>query len=183
MILSREKLKWTDYKDCGGAIFRGTVIGSVIGAIPAAGAAIAAFISYNTERVFSKKRELLGTGILEGIAAPEAANNAVTGTSLIPLLTLGIPGSGGAAALLGAFMCTAWRGTIFVSRQWGAHVRYYAGIYTDQCADVCGGTSDGEEFYSCDPCFRTGFNICSIRYLYGRGLLWAGDPGLMWRLQ
>ncbi len=104
MVLSREKLKWSDYKDCSGAIVRGTIIGSIIGAIPAAGAAIAAFISYNMERVFSKKRELLGTGILEGIAAPEAANNAVTGTSLIPLLTLGIPGSGGAAALLGAFM-------------------------------------------------------------------------------
>lgn len=104
VVLSREKLKWADYKSCGGAILRGTVIGSIIGAIPAAGAAIAAFISYNTERIFSKKREFLGTGILEGIAAPEAANNAVTGTSLIPLLTLGIPGSGGAAALLGAFM-------------------------------------------------------------------------------
>lgn len=102
--LSKEKLTMKDYKDCSGAILRGTAVGSIIGAIPAAGAAIAAFISYNIEKVCSKKRSLLGTGVLEGVAAPEAANNAVTGTSLIPLLTLGIPGSGGAATLLGAFM-------------------------------------------------------------------------------
>lgn len=102
--LSKEKLAPGDYRDCGGAILRGTAVGAVIGAIPAAGSAIAAFISYNLEKVCSKRRKLLGTGILEGVAAPEAANNAVTGTSLIPLLTLGIPGSGGAAALLGAFM-------------------------------------------------------------------------------
>ncbi len=102
--LSKEKLKMSDYKDCAGAIARGTVVGNIIGIIPAAGAAIAAFISYNIEKITSKKRHLLGTGILEGVAAPEAANNAVTGSSLIPLLTLGIPGSGGASALLGAFM-------------------------------------------------------------------------------
>lgn len=104
VTLSRERLKAKDYKDCSGSIFRGTIVGSIIGAIPAAGAAIAAFIAYNMEKVFSKKRDQLGSGILEGVAAPEAANNAVTGTSLIPLLTLGIPGSGGAATLLGAFM-------------------------------------------------------------------------------
>ena len=102
--LSKEKLTMREYRDCAGPIVRGTIIGSIIGAIPAAGAAIAAFIAYNVEKVFGKKRELLGTGVLQGVAAPEAANNAVTGTSLLPLLTLGIPGSGGAAALLGAFM-------------------------------------------------------------------------------
>ncbi len=102
VALNKERLTFQDYKDCAGPIFRGTVIGSIIGAIPAAGAAMASFISYNVEKVFSKER--LGTGILEGVAAPESANNAVTGTSLIPLLTLGIPGSGGAATLLGAFM-------------------------------------------------------------------------------
>lgn len=104
VTLSREKLTLREYRSCAGPIARGTVVGSIIGAIPAAGAAIAAFIAYNLEKVFSPRREKLGTGILEGVAAPESANNAVTGTSLIPLLTLGIPGSGGAAALLGAFM-------------------------------------------------------------------------------
>lgn len=102
--LSTERLKGRDYRNCAGSIARGTAVGSVIGAIPAAGAAIAAFIAYNLEKVFCKNRGKLGSGALEGVAAPEAANNAVTGTSLIPLLTLGIPGSGGAAALLGAFM-------------------------------------------------------------------------------
>lgn len=100
--LSKERLSLQDYKECAGPILRGTIIGSIIGAIPAAGADMAAFISYNVQKIFSKEK--LGTGILPGVAAPESANNAVTGTSLIPLLTLGIPGSGGAATLLGAFM-------------------------------------------------------------------------------
>lgn len=104
VTLSKEKPTRKEYRDCFGPIARGTIIGSIIGAIPAAGAAIAAFIAYNMEKVLGKNREKLGTGVLEGVAAPESANNAVTGTSLIPLLTLGIPGSGGAAALLGAFM-------------------------------------------------------------------------------
>ncbi len=102
VTLSKEGLTAKDYKSCAGPILRGTVIGSIIGAIPAAGTAMASFISYNVQKIFSKDK--LGTGVLEGVAAPEAANNAVTGTSLIPLLTLGIPGSGGAATLLGAFM-------------------------------------------------------------------------------
>ena len=102
--LSRDRLSFKEFRSCGGSIMRGTVVGSIIGAIPAAGAAIASFISYNLEKVFCRNREKLGSGIIEGVAAPEAANNAVTGTSLIPLLTLGIPGSGGAATLLGAFM-------------------------------------------------------------------------------
>ena len=102
--LSKERLTKLDYKDCAGPILRGTVVGSIIGAIPAAGSAIAAFISYNVQKLFSKNPEKLGTGVLEGVAAPESANSAVTATSLIPLLTLGIPGSGGAATLLGAFM-------------------------------------------------------------------------------
>ncbi|WP_298029438.1 tripartite tricarboxylate transporter permease [uncultured Dysosmobacter sp.] len=120
VVLSKEKLSLKDYKDCSGAICRGTIVGSIIGAIPAAGAAIAAFISYNIEKTFSKKRDLLGTGILEGVVAPEAANNAVTGTSLIPLLTLGIPGSGGASAMLGAFMMHGLAPGPFLFRDNGA---------------------------------------------------------------
>lgn len=120
VVLSREKLNRKDYKDCSGAICRGTLVGCVIGAIPAAGAAIAAFISYNIEKAVSHKRDRLGTGVLEGVAAPEAANNAVTGTSLIPLLTLGIPGSGGASALLGAFMMHGLAPGPFLFRNNGA---------------------------------------------------------------
>lgn len=84
-------------------ILRSTIIGSIIGAIPGAGAAIASFMAYNEAKRISKKGHLFGSGVLEGIAAPEAANNAVTGCSLIPLFTLGIPGSVIAALLIGAF--------------------------------------------------------------------------------
>lgn len=83
---------------------RGSVIGTVIGIIPGAGAAIASLISYNEERRASKHPEKFGTGVLEGVAAPEAANNATVGGSLIPLLSLGIPGSNSTAILIGALM-------------------------------------------------------------------------------
>ena len=84
-------------------IAKSTAIGSVIGAIPAAGAAIAAMIAYNEAKRSSKNGDKFGTGELEGVAAPEAANNAVTGTAFIPLFTLGIPGSAVASILVGAF--------------------------------------------------------------------------------
>jgi len=85
------------------AMLRGTVIGFVIGIVPGAGKAVASFIAYNEERRASKHPELFGTGVLEGVAAPEAANNAVVGGALVPLLSLGIPGSAAAAVLIGAF--------------------------------------------------------------------------------
>jgi len=75
----------------------------LIGAIPGAGAAIAAFMAYNEAKRTSRQGHLFGIGVLDVVAAPEAANNAVTGTSLISLFTLGIPGSVVAALLIGAF--------------------------------------------------------------------------------
>lgn len=90
-------------KRCMPIILKSTIIGSIIGAIPGAGAGIAAFMAYNEGKRSSKRGHLFGTGELEGVAAPEAANNAVTGCSLIPLFTLGIPGSVVAALLIGAF--------------------------------------------------------------------------------
>ena len=78
------------------------LLGSLIGVLPGAGATIASFICYNEVKRFSRKKEQFGTGCLEGVAAPEAGNNAVVGGSLVPLLTLGIPGSATAAVLLGA---------------------------------------------------------------------------------
>ena len=83
---------------------RSTVIGNVIGIIPAAGPDIAAFLSYNEAKKASKHPELYGDGSTEGIIASEAANNGVTGGSLIPLLTLSIPGSAPAAIFLGAMI-------------------------------------------------------------------------------
>ena len=85
------------------AMLRGTIIGFIIGIVPGAGKAVASFIAYNEERRASKYPERFGTGVLEGVASPEAANNAVVGGALVPLLSLGIPGSAAAAVLIGAF--------------------------------------------------------------------------------
>ncbi|MBI3707848.1 MAG: tripartite tricarboxylate transporter permease [Proteobacteria bacterium] len=82
----------------------GCVIGSIEGVTPGAGGTIAAFLSYNEARRWSKHPEEFGHGSIEGIAAPECANNVVTGTALVPLLGLGIPGSNSAAVLLGGFL-------------------------------------------------------------------------------
>lgn len=77
-------------------------LGTFVGCIPGAGADIAAFIAYGQAKNFSKHPEEFGTGSPEGIAAPEAANNGVTGGALIPMLTLGVPGDAVAAIMIGA---------------------------------------------------------------------------------
>jgi putative tricarboxylic transport membrane protein len=81
-----------------------SVLGSIIGVLPGAGATITSFICYNEVRRFSRNKDQFGKGALEGVAAPEAGNNAVVGGSMVPLLTLGIPGSATTAVLLGALM-------------------------------------------------------------------------------
>lgn len=85
-------------------LLRSSLIGTFIGAIPGAGGDVAAFISYNETRRASKKGEKFENGNLHGLVSPEAANNAVTGGAMVPLLTLGIPGDSVAAIILGAFM-------------------------------------------------------------------------------
>ncbi len=87
-----------------GAIGRGTAVGIVIGIIPGAGAAVGAFVGYGIEKQVNKRGHEFGTGVEDGLAAPEAAKNATTGTALIPMLTLGIPGSAAAAIMLAALM-------------------------------------------------------------------------------
>jgi putative tricarboxylic transport membrane protein len=82
----------------------GAVIGTVEGVTPGAGGTIAAFMAYSEAKRWSKHPEEFGHGSPEGIAAPEAANNVVTATALVPLLSLGIPGSNSAAVLLGGFL-------------------------------------------------------------------------------
>ncbi len=88
--------KWT--------MLRASVIGFIVGVLPGAGATIASFMSYATEKRLSRHPEEFGTGKLEGVVGPEGANNAATGGALVPLLTLGIPGSGSTAMMLGAMM-------------------------------------------------------------------------------
>jgi putative tricarboxylic transport membrane protein len=82
---------------------RGTAIGFPIGAMPAGGADIASFLSYGTEKRFSKHPEEFGHGAIEGVAGPEAANNAAAAGTLVPLLTLGLPTTATAAIMLAGF--------------------------------------------------------------------------------
>jgi putative tricarboxylic transport membrane protein len=85
-------------------ILRGSVVGFVIGVLPGAGGTIASIMSYVWEKRVSKQPEQFGQGAVEGVAGPEAANNADTAGALVPLLTLGIPGGGATAVMLGAFI-------------------------------------------------------------------------------
>ncbi len=82
---------------------RSTILGTIIGIIPGAGATIASFVSYGVEGQIGKRKELMGTGIQEGIVAPQAAATASVGGAMVPLLAIGIPGSGATAVMLGAF--------------------------------------------------------------------------------
>ncbi|WNQ12752.1 tripartite tricarboxylate transporter permease [Paenibacillus aurantius] len=93
-----------DLKDSAGPIARGSVLGFFIGILPGAGATLASFFSYIMEKKISKNPAKFGTGAIEGVAAPESANNAASGGAMIPLLTLGIPGSGTTAILMGALI-------------------------------------------------------------------------------
>ena len=86
------------------AVLRGTVVGSVLGILPGGGASLASFGSYMMERKMSKGRAEFGNGAIEGVAGPEAANNAAAQTSFIPLLTLGIPSNAVMALMVGALI-------------------------------------------------------------------------------
>ncbi len=87
-----------------GPIWRGGIIGFIIGVLPGAGGTIASIMSYTTEKRLSKHPEEFGHGAIEGVAGPEAANNSDTAGAMVPLLTLGIPGGGATAVLMGAFI-------------------------------------------------------------------------------
>ena len=93
-----------DVKRCLVTIIKGGVIGSFIGSIPGAGGDIAAFVSYGEAKRSSNTPEKFGTGMIEGVAASESANNGCTGGAMIPLLSLGVPGDSVTAILLGAFI-------------------------------------------------------------------------------
>jgi len=92
------------WKASAAPIARGSVLGFFLGILPGIGAIIPTFLSYALEKRLSKHPERFGTGVIEGVAAPESANNAATGGSMIPLLTLGIPPNVVMAVLLGAFL-------------------------------------------------------------------------------
>lgn len=93
-----------ELKESAAPIARGSILGFFVGILPGAGATLASFFSYILEKKISKNPSKFGTGTIAGVAAPESANNAASGGALIPLLTLGIPGSGTTAILMGALM-------------------------------------------------------------------------------
>lgn len=95
--------KWKDWMECRMAILRGSTVGFVLGLMPGVGPTTATFIAYATERRFSRHPERFGKGSLDALAACESANNSAVSGALVPMLTLGIPGSGLTAVLLAAF--------------------------------------------------------------------------------
>jgi putative tricarboxylic transport membrane protein len=94
----------SDWQASRGPMLRGTLLGFFVGALPGGGAVISSFASYALERRLSRTPERFGKGAIEGVAGPEAANNAAAGGAFIPLLTLGIPPNVILALLLGAFI-------------------------------------------------------------------------------
>ena len=121
-----------DLKDCRFAFFNGSVIGFLVGVLPGAGSTIASFLSYGLEKAVSRRRDQFGTGVIEGVAAPEGANNSETGGALVPMLTLGIPGSGTTAILLAALVLWGFKpGPLFIPENpalfWGLVASMYIG--------------------------------------------------------
>jgi putative tricarboxylic transport membrane protein len=94
--------RWNDLRDAAPAIGRGSAIGFIFGIIPGVSHVVSTFVSYAIEKKFSKHPEEFGKGAIAGVAGPETANNAVTGTAMIPLLALGIPSIPATAILLSA---------------------------------------------------------------------------------
>ena len=100
----QKRVSLAEYLACRFVLLRGALIGTGIGIVPGIGSTAAAFMSYASTKQAAKDPESFGNGDIRGIAATESANSAVGGASLIPLLTLGIPGSVSAALLIGAFL-------------------------------------------------------------------------------
>ncbi len=121
-----------DWRDSFWPIIRGSVLGFFIGILPGPAPVISAFSSYAIEKKLSRHPEKFGTGVIEGVAGPEAANNAATGGAFIPLFTLGIPSNSVIAILLGAFMIHGIQpGPMLISKHadlfWGTIMSMYLG--------------------------------------------------------
>jgi putative tricarboxylic transport membrane protein len=121
-----------DWKQSWAPIARGSLLGFVIGVLPGGGALIGSFMSYTVEKKLSKHPETFGHGAIEGVAAPESANNAASTSSFIPLLTLGIPGNSAIAMLFVALMIHGIQpGPLLLSEHpklfWGVIASMYVG--------------------------------------------------------
>lgn len=135
--LIKEKIKGLlptrqDWKDCTSPIARGTLLGFFLGILPGAGGVTSSFASYAIEKRMSKHPKKFGKGAIEGVAGPEAANNAATGGGFVPLFTLGIPSNAPMAMLLGALLIHGMQpGPLLMEKQpdlfWGVVTSMYVG--------------------------------------------------------
>lgn len=141
IVVSKDQLKFRnlfpskeDWKVSWPHLVRGTGLGFFIGMLPGAGATIASFLSYDLAKRTSKRGNEFGTGVIEGVAAPECANNAASIGAMVPMLTLGVPGSGSTAIMLGALMMFGMRPgpQLFTSNPdfaWGLIASMYVGNF------------------------------------------------------
>ena len=121
-----------DFRDSVAPVARGTVLGFFLGVLPGGGATVASIASYVTEKRFARNRDRLGQGAIEGVAGPEAANNAAATGSFVPLLTLGIPANVVMAMMLAALTLHGIRpGPLLISERpdlfWGTITSMYLG--------------------------------------------------------
>jgi putative tricarboxylic transport membrane protein len=121
-----------DWRICIGPIARGSVLGFFVGILPGVGAVISTFLAYAVEKRLSRTPEKFGTGMIQGVASPETANNAATGGSMVTLLSLGIPANIAMAVLLGAFIIHGIQpGPLLISKHpalfWGTIASMYIG--------------------------------------------------------
>lgn len=123
---------WRDWIACRWAVLRGTLVGFFLGILPGAGVVMTTFFAYWLEKRVSKHPEKFGAGVIEGVAAPETANNAATAGSMIPLLALGVPATPTMAMLMGALIIQGVQpGPLFISQYpdlfWGVIASMYIG--------------------------------------------------------
>jgi putative tricarboxylic transport membrane protein len=124
------RLSWPEFIRCLPTIIRSSGLGAAIGLMPGIGSAVACFIAYGEEKRRARRPEEWGKGAIEGVAAPEAANNAVSGPTMIPVLCLGIPGSTIAAILIGVFLMHGIQvgPTIFITSRELVYALFAAGL-------------------------------------------------------
>lgn len=132
MKVGRAMITTKEFAASWWVMIRSSILGFLVGVLPGAGATIASFLAYSVEQRIVDRKGTFGTGDIRGVAAPEAANNASVSGALIPLLTLGVPGSGTTAVILGALLAlNLTPGPLFIARNpelfWGLVASMYIG--------------------------------------------------------